>query len=61
MNKEDLGLKNHLSGLQKKYMKISFYNVQGLLRVREDLMPAVKANQARNTAADAYEDPTLNL
>lgn len=61
LSKEDLALKNHLSGLQKKYMKISFFNVQGLLKVRDELMPAIKANQARNTATDAYDDPTLNV
>ncbi|KAE9461327.1 hypothetical protein C3L33_06754, partial [Rhododendron williamsianum] len=53
--KEDLNLKNHLSGLRKPYLKISFDTVQQLMRVKSDLMHVVERNQAKLDAAEAYE------
>ncbi|CAM8878713.1 unnamed protein product [Rhodiola kirilowii] len=55
VEKEDLNLKNHLSGLRKTYLKISFDNVQQLMHVRNDLMRIVERNQAKLVAAEAYE------
>jgi hypothetical protein len=51
--REDLSLKNHLGGLQRKLMKISFNHVQQLMDVKAELGPVVaknKANAARNEA-----------
>lgn len=45
--------KNHLSGLQRKLLKVSFYNVQQLMEVRRDIMPAINKNSKRSTMADA--------
>ncbi|KAF9594988.1 hypothetical protein IFM89_035761 [Coptis chinensis] len=53
--KEDLNLKNHLSGLQKSYLKISFDTVQQLMLVRNDLLPVVQRNQEKIDTAEAYE------
>ncbi|KAK4286365.1 hypothetical protein QN277_002926 [Acacia crassicarpa] len=53
--KEDLDLKNHLSGLQKSYLKLSFDTVQQLMNVKSDLMHVVERNQAKSDAAEAYE------
>ncbi|KAF7823259.1 DNA polymerase epsilon catalytic subunit A-like [Senna tora] len=53
--KEDLDLKNHLSGLQKSYLKLSFDTVQQLMTVKSDLMHVVERNKAKSDAAEAYE------
>ncbi|GLJ44675.1 hypothetical protein SUGI_0939260 [Cryptomeria japonica] len=55
VDKEDLDLKNHLSGLYKTYLKISFDTVQELMHVKSDLLPVVERNQAKLEATDAYE------
>ncbi|PKI53657.1 hypothetical protein CRG98_025898 [Punica granatum] len=55
MEKEDLNLKNHLSGLQKSYLKISFDSVQQLMNVKNDLLHVVERNRAKMDAAEAYE------
>ncbi|KAG0453679.1 hypothetical protein HPP92_024983 [Vanilla planifolia] len=47
--------KNHLSGLCRSYLKISFDTVQQLTRVRNDLLHVVERNRAKLDAADAYE------
>ncbi|KAF9587351.1 hypothetical protein IFM89_001341, partial [Coptis chinensis] len=47
--------KNHLSGLQKSYLKISFDTVQQLMLVRNDLLPVVQHNQEKIDTAKAYE------
>lgn len=49
------GQKNHLSGLQKAYLKISFDTVQQLMNVKKDLLHIVERNQAKLDAAEAYE------
>ncbi|KAK3267055.1 DNA polymerase epsilon catalytic subunit A [Cymbomonas tetramitiformis] len=51
--KEDLDLKNHLSGLQRPYLKISFYNVQDLMEVRKEIHPIVARNVARSKAGNS--------
>ncbi|KAH9660041.1 DNA polymerase epsilon catalytic subunit A [Citrus sinensis] len=55
LEKEDLDLKNHLSGLHKSYLKISFDTVQQLMDVKKDLLQVVERNQAKFDAAEAYE------
>ncbi|MED6160431.1 DNA polymerase epsilon catalytic subunit A [Stylosanthes scabra] len=55
IEKEDLDLKNHLSGLRKSYLKLSFDTVQQLMTVKSDLMHVVERNQAKSDAAEAYE------
>ncbi|KAM7522501.1 hypothetical protein LguiA_012403 [Lonicera macranthoides] len=55
VEKEDLNLKNHLSGLRNTYLKISFDTVQQLMNVKSDLMHVVERNQAKFNAAEAYE------
>ncbi|XP_057534123.1 DNA polymerase epsilon catalytic subunit A-like [Amaranthus tricolor] len=55
LEKEDLDLKNHLSGLRKSYLKISFDTVQQLMTVRNDLLKVVDRNRAKFEAAQAYE------
>ncbi|KAI3783594.1 hypothetical protein L1987_42678 [Smallanthus sonchifolius] len=55
VEKEDLDLKNHLSGLQKTYLKISFDTVQQLMQVKSDIMRVVERNQEKSNAVEAYE------
>ncbi|CAA0372322.1 unnamed protein product [Arabidopsis thaliana] len=55
VHKEDLDLKNHLSGLQKKYLKVSFDTVQQLVEVKRDLLHIVERNLAKFNALEAYE------
>ncbi|KAL1098235.1 hypothetical protein V6Z11_D05G087000 [Gossypium hirsutum] len=55
VEKEDLDLKNHLSGLHKRYLKISFDTVQQLMDVKRDLVHVVERNRTKFDAAEAYE------
>ncbi|KAJ4762241.1 Dna polymerase epsilon catalytic subunit a [Rhynchospora pubera] len=55
VEKEDLDLKNHLSGLQRKYLKLCFDTVQQLMRVRNDLLHVVERNKEKIDAAEAFE------
>ncbi|KAH7542023.1 hypothetical protein FEM48_Zijuj02G0029500 [Ziziphus jujuba var. spinosa] len=59
VEKEDLDLKNHLSGLRKSYLKLSFDTVQQLMDVKSDLLHVVERNQAKSDAAEAYESILL--
>lgn len=49
------GQKNHLSGLHRRYLKISFDTVQQLMDVKKDLVHVVERNQEKFDAAEAYE------
>ncbi|XP_022862888.1 DNA polymerase epsilon catalytic subunit A-like [Olea europaea var. sylvestris] len=55
VEKEDLDLKNHLCGLRKSYLKISFDTVQQLMHVKNDLIHIVERNLAKFDAEEAYE------
>jgi len=56
VNKEDLDLPNHLSGLLQPYVKLSFRNVTDLMSVRKVILPAVATNKRRAANAEAYEN-----
>ena len=47
LEKVDLSMSNHLAGLKKKVIKISFKNVQNLLSVRGELRKIVQKNKAK--------------
>ena len=49
------GQKNHLSGLHKPYLKLSFDTVQQLIDVKSDLLHVVQRNQEKFDVAEAYE------
>ncbi|XP_039789737.1 DNA polymerase epsilon catalytic subunit A-like isoform X3 [Panicum virgatum] len=55
VEKEDLDLKNHLSGLKRKYLKLQFDTVQQLMRVRNDLLYVVEKNEEKLDAMEAFE------
>lgn len=46
--------KNHLSGLQRRLLKLTFDNVQDLMTVKSELLPIVKRNKAKGGTASAY-------
>ncbi|XP_065594891.1 DNA polymerase epsilon catalytic subunit A [Cyrtonyx montezumae] len=52
--KEDLDLPNHLVGLKRHYLKLSFSTVDDLVKVRKEISPAVRKNRERNQASDVY-------
>ncbi|XP_063000312.1 DNA polymerase epsilon catalytic subunit A [Elgaria multicarinata webbii] len=52
--KEDLDLPNHLVGLKRNYIKLSFNTVDDLIKVRREITPAVKKNRARDQSVDTY-------
>jgi len=39
--------KNHLSGLKRKLLKLSFWNVQQLMEVRREVQPIIAKNKAK--------------
>ena len=47
--------KNHLSGLRKTYLKLSFDTVQELMNVKSELVHVVENNWAKSDAAEAYD------
>eukprot|EP00268_Persea_americana_P026628 TRINITY_DN2608_c0_g1_i2.p1 TRINITY_DN2608_c0_g1~~TRINITY_DN2608_c0_g1_i2.p1 ORF type:complete len:2201 (+),score=389.42 TRINITY_DN2608_c0_g1_i2:181-6783(+) len=55
VEKEDLDLKNHLSGLRKSYLKIRFDTVQQLMSVKNDLLHVVERNRVKLDAVEAYD------
>ncbi|XP_009955244.1 PREDICTED: DNA polymerase epsilon catalytic subunit A-like, partial [Leptosomus discolor] len=52
--KEDLDLPNHLVGLKRNYIKLSFSTVDDLVKVRKEISPAVRKNRERDQASDVY-------
>ncbi|XP_027422941.1 DNA polymerase epsilon catalytic subunit A isoform X2 [Bos indicus x Bos taurus] len=52
--KEDLDLPNHLVGLKRNYIKLSFNTVEDLVKVRKEISPAVKKNRDQSHTSDAY-------
>ncbi|KAI4894825.1 hypothetical protein NFI96_029846 [Prochilodus magdalenae] len=52
--KEDLDLPNHLVGLKRSYIKLSFNTVDDLIKVKREISPAVKKNREREKSNDAY-------
>uniref|UniRef100_A0A8B9M2Z8 DNA polymerase epsilon catalytic subunit n=1 Tax=Accipiter nisus TaxID=211598 RepID=A0A8B9M2Z8_9AVES len=52
--KEDLDLPNHLVGLKRNYIKLSFNTVDDLVKVRKEISPAVRKNRERDQASDVY-------
>ncbi|PRP86874.1 hypothetical protein PROFUN_03622 [Planoprotostelium fungivorum] len=54
VQKEDLQLKNHLIGLKRTMMKVSFRTVQGLVAVRNELQPIIQKNRERALLQEVY-------
>ncbi|XP_031784892.1 DNA polymerase epsilon catalytic subunit A [Nasonia vitripennis] len=54
VTKEDLDLPNHLTGLKRDFLKLSFTNSANMTKVRRDIMSAVKSNKEREKSNTHY-------
>ncbi|CAJ0596065.1 unnamed protein product [Cylicocyclus nassatus] len=54
VQKEDLDLKNHLSGLKKTYLKLTFPSTSELAKVKKDLTPHIRKNKERVKKESQY-------
>ncbi|XP_019718434.1 DNA polymerase epsilon catalytic subunit A [Hippocampus comes] len=52
--KEDLDLPNHLVGLKRGYIKLSFNTVDDLIKVKREISPTVRKNREREQSNDVY-------
>ncbi|EGW34100.1 DNA-directed DNA polymerase epsilon, catalytic subunit A [Spathaspora passalidarum NRRL Y-27907] len=55
VSKEDLALPNHLLGLKKNLIKLTFHNVSDLLGARRLLSPIIKENQMKRDSREIYK------
>ncbi|XP_046997014.1 DNA polymerase epsilon catalytic subunit 1 [Schistocerca americana] len=58
--KDDLDMPNHLIGLQQKYLKLSFVSITDLMKVRKDLLAAVRKNRERHKGRTVYSEMLSN-
>ncbi|OQV25773.1 DNA polymerase epsilon catalytic subunit A [Hypsibius exemplaris] len=58
--KEDLDLLNHLSGLRQKYIKLSFWSMSDLAKVKKELMPVVRRNRERQKNVSPLAEMQFN-
>ncbi|KAJ8897708.1 hypothetical protein PR048_003058 [Dryococelus australis] len=56
VTKEDLDLSNHLIGLKQTYLKLSFFTVTDLVKVRKEVMAAVRKNREREKNNTYYTE-----
>ncbi|KXZ56812.1 hypothetical protein GPECTOR_1g731 [Gonium pectorale] len=54
VEKEDLDLKNHLSGLKRRLLRVATYTSSQVVEVRREVAPLVAANAARAATTSAY-------
>lgn len=45
---------NHLVGLKRNYIKLSFNTVDDLIKVKREISPAIRKNREREKSNDAY-------
>lgn len=43
-------------GLKRAYIKLSFFNVHDLMKVKKDLMPRIRRNNERQKSRTDYTD-----
>lgn len=58
--KEDLSLPNHLVGLKKTLLRLTFHNINDLLSARRLLSPIIKDNQMKKDSRDIYQSMNFN-
>ncbi|XP_043195220.1 DNA polymerase epsilon catalytic subunit A-like [Amphibalanus amphitrite] len=56
VSKEDLDLPNHLVGLKRNFLKLSFLTTNELQKVRKDVVKAVRRNRERRESQTAYSE-----
>ncbi|CAH2045106.1 unnamed protein product, partial [Iphiclides podalirius] len=60
VEKEDLDLLNHLSGLKQRYIKLSFMSQNEMMKVRREILTAVKKNKEREKKDAIYSEMLTN-
>ncbi|XP_073950246.1 DNA polymerase epsilon catalytic subunit 1 [Choristoneura fumiferana] len=60
VEKEDLDLLNHLSGLKQRYIKLSFMSQNELMKVRREILTAVNKNKEREKKDSIYAEMLTN-
>ncbi|XP_049878007.1 DNA polymerase epsilon catalytic subunit 1 [Pectinophora gossypiella] len=60
IEKEDLDLLNHLSGLKQRYIKLSFMSQNDMMKVRREILTAVNKNKEREKKDAIYADLLTN-
>lgn len=45
---------NHLVGLKRTYLKLSFLTVEDLMKAKREIFPAVKKNKERSQSLEVY-------
>ena len=58
--KDDLSQPNHLIGLKRTLLKLSFHNVTDLLGAKRLLIPIVKENQSKRDTRDVFQVLSIN-
>lgn len=53
--KDDLSMPNHLVGLQRTLIKLTFHNISDLLGARRLLAPIVKENQSKKDSREVFQ------
>ena len=56
VEKEDLDMPNHLAGLKARFLKLSFYSVDELVRVRKEIASHVRRNKEVQNDKSSYTD-----
>ncbi|CAH8663835.1 unnamed protein product [Schistosoma haematobium] len=56
VSKNDLDLPNHLVGIKATYLKMLFYSVDELVRVRRELAVRIRANRELASSGSSYTD-----
>ncbi|PZC77848.1 hypothetical protein B5X24_HaOG202959 [Helicoverpa armigera] len=60
IEKEDLDLLNHLSGLKQRYIKLSFMSQNEMMKVRREILTAVNKNKEREKKDQIYAEMLTN-
>lgn len=58
--KEDLSLPNHLVGLQRSVIRLTFHNISDLLGARRFLTPVIKENQKNGDRREVFQILNFN-
>lgn len=61
IEKDDLSMDNHLVGLKKTLIKLSFTNSNNLFEARRALMPIIQENNRSKRQRDIYRNNTMNF
>ncbi|QPG73937.1 hypothetical protein FOA43_001252 [Brettanomyces nanus] len=60
ITKDDLRQPNHLLGIRRRLLKLSFHNITDLLEARRVLRPIVERNKQSKESNDIYKSVNLN-